>query len=36
MVRGTFLEIWPEPIANLDLRNDLLLLLVVLYEIDVI
>ena len=36
MVRGTFLEIWPEPIVNLDLRNDLLLLLVVLYEIDVI
>ena len=34
MVRGTFLKIWPEPIVNLDLWNDLLLL--VLYEIDVI
>ena len=34
MVRDTFLKIWPEPIVNLDLWNDLLLL--VLYEIDVI
>ena len=36
MVQGTFLEIWPKPIVNLDLRNNLLLLVVVLYEIDVI